>query len=100
MNAFNCYIQFFTQEDFLNFPYDNCRQLIYVSKRLFKFLSDNKRATKYIEDLELRLIYKIILLKNMCFFVEPFPLFKGPGRAHMDPKNPKKYVKNRLYRCL
>ena len=48
----------------------------------------------------------VYLTKNM-FFSEPVPLFKGPGRAHMgtygplwahmDPKNPKKYVKKLPY---
>ena len=30
---------------------------------------------------------KDVLLKKkqMCFFSEPFPLFKGSGRAHMGP---------------
>ena len=50
------------------------------------------------------------LLKQKYVFSEPFPLFKGPGRAHvgpdgplwanMDPKNPKKHITNRLTRCL
>ena len=57
-------------------------------------------------------------LRKMCsvrkkenyIFPELFPLFKGPGRAHMglngplwanmDPKNTKTYVKNCLHKCL
>ena len=50
---------------------------------------------------------KSVLLKKRCVFSEPFPLFKGPGRAHMGPYGPiwalmgpygpeesKKYVNN------
>ena len=31
---------------------------------------------------------KNVLLKNQYFFFELFPLFKGPGRAHMGPYGP------------
>ena len=46
---------------------------------------------------------KNVLRKKKVSFFELFPLFKGPGRAHvgpygplwahMDPKNPKRFVK-------
>ena len=36
----------------------------------------------------------VLLEKNMHFF-KPFPLFKGPSRAHMGPYGPQKSPKIR-----
>ena len=54
------------------------------------------------------ILEKCVARRKKCIFSEPFPLFKGPARAdmgpywtlwaHMDPKNPKKYIKGSPYR--
>ena len=51
--------------------------------------------------------YMNVYFKRGCTLFQLFPLFKVPGRAHtgpygpfwahMDPKNPQKYVKKSLY---
>ena len=38
-----------------------------------------------------RFLSKMYYVKKECAFPELFPLFKGPGRAHMGPHRPEKY---------
>ena len=36
----------------------------------------------------MKIFDKTVLLKKRNIFSEPFPLFEGPGRAHMGPYGP------------